>query len=238
LGRQWHLQLVNRIVATLKGIGSKLLRRLRRPEQKLLREYLDAPGVKKLHIGCGNHILDGWLNCDLVNDWQIVSGVPIYPLDATKPFPFRSGIFDGVFSEHMIEHVPYSAGCLMLQECFRVLKAGGRIRISTPNLRFLIDLYDHPRDDYISWITDQWIQWAPIADRTFVINNFFRFAGHQFIYDEPTLSAALCESGFVNIARQKLQESNFEAFSGLENENRMPPGFLSLETLVLEANKP
>jgi predicted SAM-dependent methyltransferase len=218
----WRYQLPNRIFYT----------------QKLLHQYLHTPGVKKLHIGCGDHLLDGWLNCDLVDDWLIVRGVPIYPLDATKPFPFQSGIFDAVFSEHMIEHIPYLAGCSMLQECFRVLKAAGVIRISTPNLRFLIDLYDHPRDDYISWATDRFIPWAPIADRTFVINNFVRDWGHQFIYDEPTLSAALRETGFVNIVRQKLQESNIDVFRGLENENRMPPGFLSLETLVLEANKP
>ena len=49
-----------------------------------------------------------------------------------------------------------------------MLKAGGMIRISTLNLRFLIDLYDHSRDDYISWATDRFIPWAPVADRTFV----------------------------------------------------------------------
>ena len=220
----------------IRSTYRKLSRQLLRSEQKLLHQYLDAPGVKKLHIGCGYRLLDGWLNCD--NDWQIVRDVPVYQLDVTKPFPFQSGIFDAVFSEHMIEHIPYLAGRSMLQECFRVLKAGGMIRISTPNLRFLIDLYDHPRDDYISWATDRFIPWAPVADRTFVINNFVRDFGHQFIYDEPTLCAALRETGFVNIVRQKLQESNIEVFRGLENENRMPPGFLALETLVLEANKP
>ena len=78
------------------------------------------------------------------SDWQIVRDVPVYQLDVTKPFPFQSGIFDAVFSERMIEHIPYLAGRSTLQECFRVLKAGGMIRISTPNLHFLIDLYDHP----------------------------------------------------------------------------------------------
>jgi predicted SAM-dependent methyltransferase len=108
------------------------------------------------------------------------------------------------------------------------------IRISTPNLRFLINLYEHPRQGYIGWATDRSVPWAPIADRTFVINNFFPDWDHQFIYDEPTLSGALRESG---VREYQLQESNFEVFRKLENENRMPPGFLALETLVLEANK-
>ena len=76
-----------------------------------------------------------------------------------------------------------------------MLKPNGRIRISTPDLRFLIDLYNHPHNDYIRWVTDKDIPWAPIANRTFVINNFVRDWGHQFIYDEPTLGAALARGG-------------------------------------------
>jgi predicted SAM-dependent methyltransferase len=220
----------------IRSTYRRLYRRLLHPEQKLFRQYLNALGNKKLHIGCGDHLLEGWLNCDL--NWEIMHGVQIFPLDATKPFPFASSIFDVVFSEHMIEHIPYPAGCAMLRECFRVLKPKGTIRVATPDLFFLINLYNHPRNDYIRWATDTFIPWAPIADRTFVINNFVRDWGHQFIYDEPTLSSALGRVGFVNIVRQQPQESNIEDLRGLENQNRMPPGFLSLETMVLEANKP
>ena len=102
----------------IRSTYRKLARQLLRPEQKLLRQYLDTPRVKKLHIGCGDHLIEGWLNCDLADDWQIMRGVPIYPLDATKPFPFASGVFDAVFSEHMIEHIPYPAGCSMLRNAF------------------------------------------------------------------------------------------------------------------------
>jgi hypothetical protein len=105
-------------------------------------------------------------------------------------------------------------------------------------LRFLIDLYNQPRSDYIRWATDQFIPWAPIADRAFVVNNFVRDWGHQFIYDDATLSVTLRGIGFVDVVRQKLLESNVEALRGLENETRMPRGFLSLETLTLEASKP
>ena len=40
----------------------------------------------------------------------------------------------------MIEHLKYSDGQNMLKESFRVLKPKGKIRISTPDLQFLIDL--------------------------------------------------------------------------------------------------
>ena len=62
-------------------------------------------------------------------------------IDITKKFPFVSSTFDYVFSEHMIEHIKYQDGLKMLNESFRVLKPSGKIRISTPDLQFLLDLY-------------------------------------------------------------------------------------------------
>jgi predicted SAM-dependent methyltransferase len=212
----------------IRSTYRKLSRALWHPEQAILREYMRTLGTKKLNIGCGDHLIEGWLNC----------GAPIYPLDASKPFPLANDTFELVFSEHMIEHIPYPAGRVMLQECFRAMKPSGTIRISTPDLRFLIDLYNHPHDDYIRWATSNFISWAPSLDRAFVINNFVRDWGHQFIYDEPTLSAALRTAGFVNIVRQKLQESNIEPLRGLENGTKMPSDFLSVETMTLEATKP
>ena len=91
-------------------------------------EYLNGPGLKKPQLGTSNNVLEGWLNTDidLYHD-------PVVYLDATKRFPFDDNTFDYIASEHMIEHVEYEAAQVMLQECFRVLKPGGRVRIATPD---------------------------------------------------------------------------------------------------------
>jgi hypothetical protein len=75
------------------------------------------------------------------------------------------------------------------------------------------------------------------GEATFVINNFVRAWGHQFIYDEGTLRASLEQAGFVDVSRRALQESDEPVFRRLENEARMPPAFLQLETLTLEGKK-
>jgi predicted SAM-dependent methyltransferase len=218
----------------VRRVANYRKRRIRAEQDRRILQCLSRKGVTtSLHLGCGGNEIPGWLNTDLYP-----TSPSILSLDATKPFPFANDTFDYVFSEHMIEHIPYPAGCFMLRECFRVMKPGGTIRISTPDLRFVVDLYNCPHDDYIRWATEQLIPWAPVADRAFVVNNFFRDWGHQFIFDDRTLSASLRETGFINIARRELKESNVEALRGLENETRMPSGFLSLETLTLEANKP
>lgn len=188
----------------------------------------------KLNIGSGDHPLPGWWNTDLN---------PCHPsitqLDATQRFPFNDGIFSRVFSEHMIEHVPYAGGLAMLRECNRVLEPGGRIRISTPNLNFLIDLvrrFDKIDLDYIAWACGVFNPGEPVRAAT-VFNNFVRAWGHQFIYDRDTLSTALLAAGFVKIRAHGLQQSEDLEFRGLENDTRMPPGFLALETMTLEAEK-
>jgi predicted SAM-dependent methyltransferase len=141
----------------------------------------------------------------------------------------------------MIEHISYPQGLFMMSECYRILKAEGKIRISTPNLEFLIDLYkaDKPdlQKDYIKWATDRFIHYAPSANDTFVINNFVRDWGHQFIYDEKTLHSAMETVGFTNIIRVELNKSEVETLRDLEHENRMPESFLRLETFTLEGTK-
>ena len=199
-------------------------------------DYLRRDGAKKLHLGCGHSILEGWLNSDFSP-----ARPDVIRLDATTAFPIPSDSFDYVFSEHMIEHIAYRDGLNMLGESFRVLKPGGKIRVSTPDLQFLVDLYAEPKTalqkHYIEWATETFVK-TPEASDTIVINNFVRDWGHQFIYDAKTLSRALELAGFGAVERFDINHSNDPALTNLENASRMPPGFLQLESFTLEATKP
>ncbi len=55
--------------------------------------------------------------------------------DCNAPFPFRSGTFDALLSREGIEHFENQAG--FVRECARVLRPGGRIVLTTPNLMHL-----------------------------------------------------------------------------------------------------
>ncbi len=219
-----------------KSLKYQVHRRFGQVDQQLVVNYLLKNDVRKLHIGCGFNLIDGWLN----SDYQP------YPtdtlrLDATKTFPIDSNEFDYIFSEHMIEHISYPGGLLMLTECFRVLRQNGKIRVSTPNLPFLLDLYGNNNSDqqasYIKWATDNFIPGTDYYESIFVINNFVRDWGHQFIYDEQTLRLSLEKAGFTQITKCDLNQSEEESFRNLENEARLPEGFLQMETLTLEGTK-
>ena len=126
----------------------------------------------------------------------------------------------------MIEHVSYEAGLFMLSEAFRVLKPGGIVRISTPNLAFLIELYSNTKSElqqkYIRWSSDTFLENVSYYKDAFVINNYFRNWGHQFIYDEQVLRASLQKAGFESVKRFPLQQSDSACLRSLENEHRMP----------------
>lgn len=208
----------------------------------LPRNYLKKhPNLRKLQIGCGYNVHKGWLN----TDYQ-PANFNIMFLDASKKFTFKDNTFDYIFSEHIFEHLKYSAAFNMLKESYRVLKKGGKIRIATPNLQFLIDLFNNNHSpiqkEYVNWSSSEWISYvkSEFKDDTtiFVINNFFRDWGHEIIYDFRTLKSFLEIVGFSNVAQCKVGISKDPNFINVEGHfNIIPSSFNELETLVVEAIK-
>jgi len=203
-------------------------------------DYLAAHPVRRLQIGAGKNLRDGWLN----TNWY-----PLEPggdgtifLDATERFPLPDASFDYIFSEHMIEHVPYPGGQAMLAECFRVLKSGGTLRIATPDMAFLIDLLkpelSQLQRDYVAWAAEHFLNDGTPATPLAVVNNFVRDWGHVFIYDKATLTECLERTGFTGVKDWAVGESDDAELTGIDHPQRMPEGFLALESMIFQAVKP
>jgi len=227
------------VVAIARGLRKMLGITNRMKRAKRIREYLRVNRIKKLMLGAGSASLPGWLCTDL----SPVSGEVIY-LDVTKPFPFDSAQFDYISGEHLIEHISWDDGRLMLLECYRVLKPGGIIRIATPDLAVLLGLYGFNMtpegEKYITWITDRYLTNIEVKKSQFVINNAFRRWGHQFLYDGEILELALKKAGFKDITRCKYGESFHEHLRGIEyhGKNVGSIEMATYETMVYEAKRP
>ena len=207
--------------------------------------YLERAAVPGLHLGCSNNYMVDWLNTDLMphNGYGEV-GQPYVFMDASHPFPFSDNTFQYVFAEHMIEHLDFTSGAGMLAECARVLMPGGKIRIATPDLAVLLDLYRPDKSpvqqQYINWITNRFLPGTGPANDVMVINNAFRNWGHQFIYDKPFLIAALRSAGFSAIEVCKVGESSDPYLTNLEKHGKLLDNeeMNAFETMVLEATLP
>jgi predicted SAM-dependent methyltransferase len=210
-----------------------------RHRRGIIEGYLRSHDVHKLHLAAGPAHLEGWLNTDIAP----VSPEVVY-LDATKPFPLADSSFDYVFSEHMIEHVPWPDGLFMLRECRRVLRPGGTVRIATPDLEKFLGLRGHEDDGregrYVRWVTDRYMADVPAYRGAFVINNIFRGWGHQFLYDGDLLAMALAEAGFAHVRRAEPGCSDDLNLRGIESHGKVVhnEAMAAFETMAFEADRP
>lgn len=204
--------------------------------KETIEEYFRTHKVRKLQFGCWPYLLDGWINSELYGSDTLV------PIDITKRVPVPDNSFDYLFSEHVIEHFSLEQGKEIFKEFHRILKPGGKVRIATPDLQFLVDLYK-PRKTavqkrYIKWATQEFFPELGIEHETFVINNFVRAWGHQFIYDFSSFEFLLKEAGFKTVIRTKPGKSKDKHLRGLEHHgNSFTEEFNQLETIVVEAQK-
>ena len=200
-----------------------------------IRRYLQSTSEPKLQIGFGGNPIQGWFNTGIsfVECWH-----GNY-LDAGKPFLFPDSSLNYIFSEHLFEHLTYQQGLNMLKESYRILKPGGVIRIATPDLRFLLGLYQEPEKplhkDYMKYsVKDLGMPPTPV----YVISRFHTSWGHQVIYDKETLAGLLEQVGFKDVCMCEVSNSRHQALNGVEAHFKfLPPEYNELETMVIEASK-
>jgi predicted SAM-dependent methyltransferase len=86
-----------------------------------------------LHLGCGFDRIDGMINCDKY------SPVADRAIDATDLSEFGDGSVDLIEHHHMIEHLTIAEAEAAAREWARVLKPGGVIIITCPNLDWVVE---------------------------------------------------------------------------------------------------
>lgn len=213
-------------------------------------------GRALLNLGCGWKMHWGWNNLDFSPYAKLVrrpllrkilraAGL-LSPLreerlarvdpqilcwDLRRGIPFADGTFDVVYHSHFLEHLPRDAAPVVLQECRRVLKPGGVLRVVVPDWELLTHWYraalkawdegapDGPKrhEQAMYDLIDQMVRdaaFGPAKQSLFGrLENRFRggAAGtgelHKWMYDRRSL-AALLEAAGLREPRQETSRTS------------------------------
>ena len=71
---------------------------------------------------------------------------------ALENLPIDSDSAEAVYSSHTVEHITDAAAQKMFNESFRILKKGGALRVTTPNINLEYRAYNENDRNYFYWI--------------------------------------------------------------------------------------
>jgi predicted SAM-dependent methyltransferase len=160
-------------------------------------ERIESAPVR-LHIGCGQEAIPGWINVDN----RALPGVDRV-LDVRHGLPFRK--VATIYAEHFLEHLGLEEGLAFLKACRRALAPSGVLRLSTPNLDWVYATH---------YRTSQVVEEA--LHDCFQLNRAFHGWGHQFLYNRATLESALKAAGFGTVRFHLYGQSDVPELRGIE----------------------
>jgi predicted SAM-dependent methyltransferase len=143
-----------------------------------------------------------------------------------------SGTAEAINSEHLIEHLTRGEARTYFSEAFRVLRPGGLIRISTPNLGGLCELFMERDPGSLEVHRSHGYQAATHGE---MVNNYFYSWEHRHIYDFESLRRLLIEAGFTEVEEARFGRSNHPVLEGID---RHDPDGLERSVLCVDAVKP
>jgi ubiquinone/menaquinone biosynthesis C-methylase UbiE len=202
----------------------------------------------KLNLGCGAQVVEGWVNVDSALGARLAKVAPfrwanrklhltnlewddrIVIHDLTKRFPWPDSSADVVYSSHTLEHFSKEEGLAFLEECHRVLKRDGVLRLVVPDLRVIVTEYLEGRlqaDDFILGL-----EVLPHSSRSAFRNRLAAFLQfpHKCMYDGPRLLEILDRIGFSASSRDPLT-SDIEDIELVEIPDR------TMTAVVVEGHK-
>jgi predicted SAM-dependent methyltransferase len=179
---------------------------------------LNAQGGLRLHLGSGDMLKAGWVNVDIHPAADL-------RLDVRRAWPFADGSAGEVYAEHLFEHLAAPAEVAhFLAEAHRVLRSGGSLRLSVPDLARHVRAYvEHDeafRRAFAPFLPPDTVTWAD------ALNHHFRQQGeHLYSYDAETLGERLRAAGFADprvVASSRDYEQASRDFESLVMTARRP----------------
>lgn len=177
--------------------------------------------TRRLNWGCGNWIQEGWINSDIKGDRgaQLVC-------DIRQGLTLDDDSIDYAVSIHALPEFTITEMVGILAELRRVLKPGGVLRLSVPDLLKGVAAYQRGDRDYFL---------VPDADARALgaklILQLLWQGYSKTVFTAEYLEEALLKAGFGEVAHCQFKETKSEWPEIIELDNR------EAESLFVEARK-
>lgn len=179
-----------------------------------------------LNLGCADSIKKGYVNADFYPSFKLWKKTQLqWKLDLRYPLQCPENLFDGIFTEHTLEHLYPDEVKELLSELYRILKPNAIIRITVPDLRKYVDYYTHNLSESLTQTFD-----ARFNSECHAIQTLTQNYHHHSLWDFEEMQSALKECGFRDIVEMTHGNSNDPKLA-LDRHER------SWETLYIEAKK-
>lgn len=177
-----------------------------------------------LHLGAGTNKLKNWVNADFFRGFvpfRKYDHLPDWMIDLRFPLKCDDNVWDGVFSEHTLEHLSPVQAFALLKELHRTMKSGAWLRISVPDLEKYVDYYvGRPCDELFQ-------QWETGCEAIcFLTQSSLHFS----VWDAKLLGLFLEKAGFVNVRQAEFLQGTDPAIVKDSSSRKW-------ESLYMEAQK-
>jgi predicted SAM-dependent methyltransferase len=147
----------------------------------------------KIHLGCGDTILPGFINIDMID--KVQEGYLRW--DLLKPLPDYIQNVELVCHEHALEHFTADEGLALLKRCRERMIPGGKMLMALPDFRRLVTHYLNNNWDFFN--RPGVICYAPNHQMLEIINfSLYQFGEHKCMYDAEYACFILEQAGFKN----------------------------------------
>jgi len=170
-------------------------------KEEMERGPVEVPGpdgLVKLNIGSFTTMFYyGWINIDTIDlkQWAQANGYIFEQMDVRQSLPRAPDTVDLIYASHFIEHLTGDEALKFLQDCWRMLKPGGVIRLTVPDAYLIAQKYvNHEIMEYRH--VNVGVEKAEDEAEA-----FYRLLmeGHKLTWDGPSLVSFLKGIGYEDV---------------------------------------